>query len=239
MNSTNPAVHVCSRMASLGWTVAKLLLVVELCLGVAFRASPCTVFSDSQGSVVLVGRNWDMTDAAVGVPVLWVVPAQDSEHGRVCLGRHGDCEDGMNDHGLFVAVAATPLSGSFKSRQRPVYCPVALDQLLAGCTTVDEAIAWWEKHPNPVINCSLTRRVIMGIKGPYRNSGVGGHLLIADKNGDSVVCEWQSGRLKVIRKSGRYQLVTNFLRSKPDADGFRAPDLLRHRRFSMRRDDLG
>lgn len=202
---------------------AKLLLTVELCLGVAFSASPCTVFCDSQCGVVLVGRNWDMTDAFVGVPVTWVVPAHDSEHGRICFGRHGDCEDGMNDQGLFVAVAATPLSGTFKSHERPVYCPVALDQLLAGCATVDAAIAWWEKHPNPVINSSISRRVILGIKGDYKNSGVGGHILMADRMGDSAVCEWQRGRLKVIRKSGRYQLITNFLLSKSDVGGSSCP----------------
>ncbi len=227
MNSTNLVVHVCSPIASVGWTGTKLLLVVVLCLGVAFNASPCTVFSDSQNGVVLVGRNWDMTDAGVGVPVMWVVPAQGAVHGRICFGRHNDCEDGMNDQGLFVAVAATPLSGSFKSRQKPVSCPWALDQLLASCTTVDEAIQWWRQHSNPAINCSSTksRWVVLGIEGAWtwKNSGVGGHILIADKTGDSAVCEWQSGRLKVIRKTGRYQLITNFLLSKPHSDGASCP----------------
>jgi Acyl-coenzyme A:6-aminopenicillanic acid acyl-transferase len=204
-----------------------VLLVVCWCLGAGFRASACTVFSDSQGDAVLAGRNWDMFDAAVGVPVMWVVPARDSIFGRICFGRHDDCEDGMNDQGLFVAIAATPPDGAFKSRQAPVQCPVALDHLLAHCATVDEAIAWWEKQTHPAINCSYIRQrwAILGIKGAWvwKNSGVGGHILMADKGGNSVVCEWEKGKLKVIRKTGRFQLMTNFLLSEPEVGGLACP----------------
>lgn len=192
-------------------------LAVSVLLTTAFGASACTVFSDSDGDQVLAGRNWDMTEAYLGVPVMWVVPAQGSAHGRICFGRHDDCEDGMNDQGLFVAVAASPPNGSFKSRQEPVSCPRALDQLLAHCATVDEAITWWEKHPNPIINCDVNRKEFLGIKSAYKNTGVGGHILVADKHGDSVVCEWEKGRLKVVHQVGHHQLITNFLLSKPDS----------------------
>ncbi len=196
-----------------------LLLAVSLWLSTTVCVTACTVFSDSQGNVILAGRNWDMTDAGLGVPVMWAVPAQNQTYGRICFGRHGDCEDGLNEQGLFVAVAASPPNGSFKSRQDPVSCPWALDQLLAHCAKVEEAIAWWEKHRNPLINCNVNRRVFLGIKGAYKNSGVGGHILMADKHGNSVVCEWEKGNLKVLRKTRRYQLITNFLLSKPDVTG--------------------
>ena len=119
------------RSLPVDWTRPRVRLTVALCLVIVFRALPCTVFSDSQDGVALVGRNWDMSDADVGEPVMWVVPAQAEQHGRICFGRHGDCEDGMNDQGLCVAVAATPPSGGFKSRHKPVSCPQALDELLA------------------------------------------------------------------------------------------------------------
>jgi hypothetical protein len=158
-----------------------------------------------------------MTEAALGVPVMWTVTAKDSQHGRICFGRHSDCEDGMNDQGLFVAVAATAPNGSFTSRHKPMSCPQVLNQLLARCATVGDAIAWLEKHPNVVINGSCSRRSFLGITSGYKNSGVGGHILVADKRGDSVVCEWERGKLKVIRKTGGHQLITNFLLSKPDS----------------------
>ena len=59
--------------------------------------------------------------------------------------------------------------------------------------------------------------------GKYLNSGVGGHILIADKSGNSVVCEWEQGKLKVIRKTGRYQLIANSLLSKPELGGSDCP----------------
>ena len=200
-----------------------LLLLTGFCVGAGFPASACTVFSHSEGTEVFAARNWDMTDAGVGVLVMWVVPKQGSAYGRICFGRHDDCEDGMNDQGLFVAVAATPPDGKFKSRQQPVQCPLALNQILADCATVDEAVAWWDKQSNPAINSIISRTVVLGIKSAYRNSGVGGHILMADKRGDSVVCEWEKGKLKVIRKTGRYQLITNFLLSKPELTGSACP----------------
>src|SRR5215471_8024613 len=108
--------------------------ICAVALGVAMLgdAPACSIFCDSTNGVVLAGRNWDMIDDG-SVPVMWFVPAGDGTYGRVCFGRHADCEDGMNDQGLFVAIAATPPSGGFKSRQAPVWCPVALDHLLAHC----------------------------------------------------------------------------------------------------------
>ena len=58
------------------------LLVVSLWLAATFCVTACTVFSDSQGNETLEGRNWDMTEAGLGVPVMWVVPAQGSDHVR-------------------------------------------------------------------------------------------------------------------------------------------------------------
>src|SRR5215471_239656 len=105
-----PIAH-CSRMTALRWAFVVLWVVLRA----GSCGSACTVFSDSQADTVLAGRNWDMFDASVGVPVMWVVPARDSTFGRICFGRHDDCEDGMNDRGLFVAIAATPPDGGFKS----------------------------------------------------------------------------------------------------------------------------
>ncbi len=198
-----------------------LSLVVGFCFGSVACLRACTVFSDSSDGTVLAGRNWDMTECK---PVMWFVPAQGGKHGRICFGRSDDCEDGMNDQGLFIAVAAAPPSGRFLSSQRPIQCPVALDQILAHCATVEEAIAWWKKHAAPAINSTIPRtHFFLGIRflpmGNYLNSGIGGHVLIADKSGNSVVCEWEKGKLKVIPNTGRYQLITNFLVSKPDAGG--------------------
>jgi len=199
------------------------MLFVGFCLCGASFSRACTVFADSGGETVLAGRNWDMTPCD---PVMWLVPAHGTTHGRVCFGRHAGCEDGMNDQGLFVAVAATPASGRFESGDRPMWCPVALDFVLAHCANVEQATAWWEKQTNPGINSTITRQhSFLGIPcgGRYVNSGIGGHVLMADKSGNSVVCEWVEGKFKPIRKTGRYQLMTNFLLSKPEIGGSPCP----------------
>ncbi len=175
--------------------------------------------------MVLAGRTWDMTDDSQ--PVMWSVPARGNAYGRICFGRHAGCEDGMNDHGLFVAVAATPPDGTFESHQRPIQCPAALDLILARCANVDEAVAWWEKYTNPAINSTVRRKYsVLGIRmGRYVNSGVGGHILMADKGGKSVVCEWVKGKLRVIRKTHRHQIITNFLLSNPKLGNSPCPRL--------------
>ncbi len=172
---------------------------------------------------MLAGRNYD--GIADGQALMWFVPASKGAHGRVCFGRYAaDCEDGMNDQGLFVAVAAAPPSGRFRSSQMSVSHATALDGMLASCATVDEAVAWLKEKPNVLINGSWTTYKFLGLFGKsYGNSGVGGHFLVADKIGNSVVCEWVKGKLKVVRKTGRYQLITNFLLSKPDAGGSPCP----------------
>jgi len=124
----------------------------------------------------------------------------------------------MNDQGLFVAVAAAPSSGRFVSTHRSIYSPVALDQLLAHCASVEEAINWLKKSPNVRIN-----NWEVNFLGLHLNSGVGGHFLVADKSGNSAVCEWIKGKFKVIRKSDCCQLMTNFLLSNPDLGSYPCP----------------
>ena len=151
--------NACSRRARI-W----MLLVMGLCVGSVSGSQACTVFSDASEGTALTGRNWDMSECE---PVMWFVPATGGKHGGICFGRRNDCEDGMNDQGLFVAVAAAPPSGRFVSRQRPIQCPVALDQILAHCATVDEAIAWWGTNASPAINSTIRRtHFFLGIRAP-------------------------------------------------------------------------
>jgi hypothetical protein len=49
------------------------------------------------------------------------------------------------------------------------------------------------------------------------------HCLIADRSGESIVCEWIKGKPTIIRKTGSRQLITNFLLSKPKLGGYPCP----------------
>ena len=192
--------------------------LLALVLGVTQCSLACSIFSDADNGTVLAGRNWDMLNESDST-VMWFVPAAVGEHGRVCFGRHDDCEDGMNDQGLFVAIAATRGNGKFVSKQRALSCGAALEGLLRKCATVEEAIAWLTATTNIIINGSVRGNSRDG----FVNSGIGGHYLIADKRGESVVCEWEKGKPKFLRKNGRYQLVTNFLLTKPEGEDETCP----------------
>jgi choloylglycine hydrolase len=185
-------------------------------------ARACTVFCYSQGNSVLAGRSFDVPDDP-GFGLLFV-PAAAGTHGWVCGGRFsGPCADGMNDQGLFAAVADVPVPASHTttSSRRPASIQTFITSLLANCASVDEAINWCRKLPTP----TLYGQVHQDFLG-YYTFDTPGHFLIADRSGDSAVLEWYRGKLNVVRKHGRYQLMTNFLLTDPAAGSYPCPRYL-------------
>jgi len=215
-----------------GMKPAKSVWVTLLVLGfialILPSARACTVFSYSQSGSVLVGNNEDVPFFPQAA--MWFVPASTNGYGRVCFGWNGFAQGGMNDQGLFIDWAVTPDSETrawkrtlawirlgiewvatpknsppvkfAKNDSHKLRLPLngnASELLLANCATVDEAIAFakrFEYPGNPV-------------------PGNPCHCLIADRSGESIVCEWIKGKPTIIRKTGSRQLITNFLLSKP------------------------
>lgn len=188
-----------------------------LCFSLIFLgpASACTIFSVCDKHRVLVGNNEDWiyrSDAKV-----WFIPAGKHSYGRVYfgfslkdsawyLGLLGDkAMGGMNDHGLFVDMAAVPKTKSpyFPGKPLVVYVQEAF---LANCTDVDEAIQLAGK-----------------INVPFDMSGMYLHALFADKSGDSAVVEWVGRKLRVIRSRGSHQLITNFYLTAPQLGNYPCP----------------
>jgi hypothetical protein len=167
------------------WIVAAGLTLLALQL-----SSACTIFSVAQGGKVLVGNN---EDASYSFPdKMWFVPAIRQAHARVCFGWYCFAQGGMNDQGLFMDWAVTPNAG--KKSDKPPFEGNIVERVLANCATVEEAVALFQKYAYP---------------------GNDAHFLMADRAGSSVVGEWIDGQFKPVRKSGPYQLITNFLLSDP------------------------
>ena len=80
----------------------------------------------------------------------------------------------MNDQGLFMAVAATPPSGSASGLSHAtVFSAQALGGVLAHCASVEEAIAWLKKSPNVLINGSVrTTSSFLGIFWKASNTAI-------------------------------------------------------------------
>jgi len=200
-------------------TLAAAFLSILACGALLFGGSArgCTDFCYSQGDTVLAGRSLDTSfNGNLG---MLVAPATAGTHGWVsCGGFDYPWVDGMNDQGLFAGSADVPAPCTSTSSRQPADHQTFLSGLLANCATVDEAIQWCGKQPTP----SLDGWVHQNSQGDYTFVTVG-HILVADRSGDSVVFEWPEGKLKTTRKRGRYQLMTNFLLSDPKAGGYPCP----------------
>ncbi len=180
-------------------------------------ARACTVFCYGEGDTVLAGRSFDIpSNPNLG---MLLVPATNSAHGWLCCGYIDyPWADGMNDQGLFAALADVPTPYTSKSSQQPADVPTFMSGLLGSCATVEEAIAWCSKQPTPSLGASPNHSDQDGYTFVTPQ-----HILVADRTGDSVVFEWPQGKLKMTRKKGRYQLMTNFLLSDPEAGGYPCP----------------
>jgi hypothetical protein len=175
---------------------SRCIAALALSLVAIQPASACTIFSVAHGGKIFVGNN---EDAPYSFPdKMWFVPASDRAHGRVCFGWYCFAQGGMNDQGLFMDWAVTPNAGTNKS-DKPSFEGNIVERVLANCTTVEEAVALFQKYAYP---------------------GNDAHFLIADRAGSSVVGEWIDGRFKPVRKSGPYQLITNFLLSDPERGNY-------------------
>jgi hypothetical protein len=102
--------------------------------------------------------------------------------------------DGMNEHGLAVAVAAVPYGPGSHSPDLPTVGSLEIVRLMLDhARTVDETLAILNAH-----NIDFTG-------GPPL------HYLIADADGASAVVEFHAGQRIVLPGAGTWQAATNFL----------------------------
>lgn len=172
----------------------------------------CTVFTASVGDSVLFGNNEDvgLKDATV-----WFVPATKETHGFVYFGFHdypipnGHFPmGGMNEKGLCFDITSVPetmipLPETIEEALQFIenyyqHVPMITlnggvfgEKILETCENVEEAIEYIEQYPLLF----------------YRDY----QYLFADRTGDSMVLSPSpDGTMKVVRKEGMYQVITNF-----------------------------
>lgn len=170
-----------------------ILMLSMICLSGIFvnQAFSCTMVMVAKDDVVLAGNNEDWKNPGT---MMWLYPASKSEYGRVCFGfDDGFTQGGMNDRGLFIDGNALAPTGWKSSPGKPYFHGNLMDHILAHCATVDEAANFFKKYNFP----SLKRA-----KFP-----------VADAQGDSAVIEWGQGKVQILKRSGIYQISTNFVQS--------------------------
>jgi hypothetical protein len=104
--------------------------------------------------------------------------------------------DGMNEHGLTIALMAVPKAQAPSDPHKvSIIFPAAIRLMLDKARSVDEAISLLDAYNITFI-------------GLYQQ-----HLLIADAHGNSAVVEFVNGEIKVIRSKQPWQVSTNFVLS--------------------------
>lgn len=149
---------------------------------------PCTVFFASNGCIVLGGNNEDGSNPNTKV---WFLPPEDGKYGRVYFGYDNFVpQGGMNDQGLFFDFTATPPLEVVQSKGKEIYKGNLMDKIMEECATVEEALKVFDKY-----NLQSMRR---------------SQTFIGDRKGNSAIIEGD----EILRKTGKYQALTNFYQSK-------------------------
>lgn len=102
--------------------------------------------------------------------------------------------DGMNEYGLGVATS-TVLQGVGSNDQNKVY----IHDLTVNRVLLDKA-----KNLKEALEIMSKINVVMEKHYPS-------HYMIADKEGNCAIVEYIDGKMQVIKKSGNYQIATNFV----------------------------
>lgn len=154
----------------------------------------CTIVMTNDGKDILAGNNedyWNMNT------FIWYHPARGKEYGRVCVGYDSAfafVQGGMNDQGLFIdANAVSPAPDYRYDESKPDLVDNVMDYILAHCNDVNQAAEVFEKY---------NIRWLENTKFP-----------VADASGNSIVVEWGKGKLQIIRRTGKYQISTNFVQT--------------------------
>lgn len=172
------------------------------------RGQNCTIVYAADDDMALAGNNEDWTGLFAKIRFL---PASEGKFGRVYFGFDPVRwpQGGMNDQGLFfdAATAESVHVPRDPSKLDHGHAGDLIVKAMEECTTVEEVLDYFARY-----DCS----------GPWS-----GHYLVGDRFGDSAIIE----PLTVIRKSNRYQVITNFLQSRISPETSKEPRYLLARRL--------
>jgi hypothetical protein len=149
----------------------------------------CTVFSAADGSVALVGNNEDFLHP---LPKVWFLPSEGGKFGRVYFGFENQYQGGMNDQGLFFDGTAVKPMDVPHDESKPIHMGNLVLKAMEECATVECVLELFERFSLP---------------GTSRDQ-----IVVADSSGDAAIIE----RPNVVRKSGSYQVATNFRASSTE-----------------------
>ncbi len=180
-----------------------VVIFIMIFLSITYTSQACSVFqvTDRTGNV-RCGRNFDWDKEGGSV---WFIPAHSGNHGFMVIEQEGfDYPyEGMNDQGLFIAIAAVPKTKIPFSILKPIRVSCELVTIvLQEASSVEQAIPLFHKYS-----------IMFGTHLGYPLI----HYMIVDKEGHSAIVELVDKKIVVTRnKNKNYQVMTNFYVSDPE-----------------------
>lgn len=171
----------------------KILLTIAFSVFI-IPAFACLILFITDGKEVFAANHedWYAQDAEVTF-----IPAAGKKYGMVYFDFASEktAQCGMNTAGLFFDGARTPFAPyDSTDAKKDCHCYI-WKKIMEECATVDEAISYVQKYKIPEIEDI--------------------HVLFADKKGNSAVVGVYGGKLNVYKRTGCYQMQTNFNPADP------------------------
>lgn len=179
-----------------------IILLFFLTILLPGKVHSCSVFQTTdEAGTVRCGRNFDWSEDG---GTIWFVPPDSENHGFLVIEQEGfDYPyEGMNDQGLFIAIAAVPKTKVPFSILKPIRVSCEMVTIiLEKASSVEEAIPYFHKFS-----------IAFGTQYGYPLI----HYMIVDKEGRSAIVEFVDNKIVVTRNTDDYQAMTNFYVSAPE-----------------------
>ncbi len=178
----------------------------------------CSVFSTKSGDSIVMGRNWDNQNVGSIIVSLYHPPRgyasisftkaidmgfplnvdlegiASSPLGERLLAAPFFAYDGINEHGLAVAVAGVrQVTHEPRPGKQRVFDPYLLRKMLDGAKTVEDAVTLAEGT----------------IPFDVDENSLNAHFYVVDATGRSVVLEYEGGQWRNTYGKGSWQALTN------------------------------
>jgi len=176
----------------------KLLSALCAPLLLATPAAPCSAFLVVGDGLVLYANNEDYSDPETR---LWFVPPEEGCYGAMYLGYANRFpQGGMNEKGLCFDGFATAERLMEEQEGKSPLGARPIERAMETCATVGEVVAFFEAYDlRPLLTHAM--------------------LQFADASGDAVILEGDT----FLRKTGDFQVVTNFYQSAQEDDLAQCP----------------
>jgi penicillin V acylase-like amidase (Ntn superfamily) len=158
----------------------------------------CTIFNQTNKNNTMVGRNFDWNKKGA---YFWFIPKNNKNYAMFFITQEKDETspyEGINEKGLFIAVAAVPTTKTPFEFKRPKKSLEMITTVLKNASNIEESIKEFKKY--------------MLIFGTFMGNPMV-HFKIVQKDGKSIIIEYYDNAMNIIDDNAN--IMTNHYIGKP------------------------